>query len=89
MSVFGWVILAVANIPLYVVVGSCFFKDWDDFGSALVFWIKPDLLSALHGEFWDDWWAETKLGFMVICSVVLVWGEGVYLVIPHVLPLFK
>lgn len=76
MSTPGWIILAVVNLPVYFVLGRLFFSDWDEFWEALRFWITPDLISALRGEFWDDWWAETKLGLWFVCCAGCVLAEA-------------
>jgi hypothetical protein len=89
MSVTGWVILRVVNIPIYILIGRVFFKDWGEFGEAIVFWFKPDLFSALSGEYWDDWWAEMKLGIFIAASAYCVWTDGRHLVEPYLLPMFQ
>jgi len=89
MGVVGWVILGVINIPTYIIIGSYFFKDFDGFVEAVHFWAKPDIVSALNGELWEDRWATLKLLLFVAACAAVVFGEGVYLVIPHVLPLFR
>ena len=67
--------LGLANIPIYIFLGKVFFGGWEGFFEALFFWFKPDLFSAFHGEFWDDWWAEFKLAIFIVACVALVWGE--------------
>jgi len=61
-------LLAVANIPLYVVLGRVIFGDWAGFVDTLKFWLLPDIVSMFRGEYWDDNRAEFKLWiFVVIC----------------------
>lgn len=57
--------LAVLNAPLYYVAFKILFKDREEFFEAIWFWLKPDLWSALRGEFWEDLWAEMKLWLFV------------------------
>ncbi len=37
------------------------FEDWTDFGECVRFWLTPDLLSALRGEWAEDQWSEFRL----------------------------
>jgi hypothetical protein len=61
--------LAVVNLPVYYFLYRMLYRDAQEFVDALVFWFKPDLWSALNGEYWDDVWAEMKLGlFLTACS---------------------
>jgi len=76
MSERGWIVLAVANIPVYIGVGWLFFRTWDDFWEAVRFWLTPDILSAFRGEYWEDSWAEIKLGLWVVCCVCVVLAEA-------------
>ncbi len=66
--------LAVLNAPLYYLAYRVIFKDWEEFTEAVWFWLKPDLWSALRGEFFEDWWAELKLGILFAAC-----GGAVYL----------
>ena len=68
-------IVVLLNIPLYILIGKLLFGSWGDFWDAIVFWIKPDLWSLLDGEYWDDTWAEIKLGFFVILCGACIYGE--------------
>jgi hypothetical protein len=89
MGITGWVILGAVNIPTYIVIGSYFFEDLDGFVEALQFWATPNIVSALDGEYDEDRWATLKLFLFVAACAAVVFGEGIYLVIPHVLPLFR
>ncbi|AQT66953.1 hypothetical protein STSP2_00091 [Anaerohalosphaera lusitana] len=76
MGTTGWVVLGVVNIPIYVGLGWVFFRDWDGFWEAIRFWLTPDVFSMFTGEFFDDWWAESKLAAWVILCGACVIGEG-------------
>lgn len=68
-------ILLVANIPLYIGVGWVFFDNLDGFIESVKYWIKPDIISWIQGEGYDDAWHELKLfGFLAMC-ILLVYGE--------------
>jgi len=79
-----FVVLLVVNVPLFMLLGKAVFGGWAGFIEALVFWVKPELWSAIQGEFWEDWWAEIKLGFFAVACVTIYLGEC-YVVI-QVLP---
>lgn len=89
MSLTAWIILGVVNIPLYLLVGRFFFKDWDSFGEAIYYWFKPDILSWFDGEHTDDFFAELKLGLFIAACGGLVWVEATRLVEPYILPMFQ
>jgi hypothetical protein len=42
------------------------------FLEAIRFWFTPEIISALRGRFWDDWWAEGKLLWWWICCTFTV-----------------
>lgn len=69
------IVAAVIDIPLFILIGKIFFGCWSDFWDAIVFWITPDMLSMLTGEYWDDLWAELKLGLFVVTCGACLWGE--------------
>jgi hypothetical protein len=68
-------VLALLNIPVYVLVGRLFFPSLQDFLDAVFFWLKPDLWSLFDGSFWDDWIAEMKLGIWAMACLGLVGAE--------------
>jgi hypothetical protein len=76
--------LAVVNIPVYYLLYRLFYRDAQEFLDALYFWVKPDLWSWMDGEYWEDVWAEMKLGlFVAVCSGAVM-GEA-YLLSTYVL----
>ena len=74
-KIIGLIVLGVVNIPLYMFIGKLIFGDWADFWEAVKFWLTPDLFSLFRGEYWDDWWAEIKLGFFIVACGGCVFGE--------------
>ena len=79
-----YVVLGLVNIPLYLFLGKLIFNSWSEFGDAIGFWFKPDMWSAIDGEYWDDVVAEFKLGiFFAICAGA-VFGEH-FLIFKHFL----
>jgi hypothetical protein len=79
MSTVGWIILAVANIPLYWLVGWVVFKDSGDFWECIKFWLTPDIISLFRGEWMEDQWAQMKLFFWVVLCAGAVFGESLLL----------
>ena len=71
----AFIAMAVVDIPLFIFIGKLFFGCWGDFWDAIVFWFTPDILSAFCGEYWDDIWAECKLGFFIVTCGVSIYGE--------------
>lgn len=75
MSSNGWIILAVANLPTYFLLGWVVFREWDEFLECLRFWVTPDIISMFQGEYWDDRWAEMKLFFWAALCALSVYLE--------------
>lgn len=69
--------LAVINIPFFWILYWALFSDVDELVDAIKFWITPDLISAIRGEYASDIWAELKLFLLVGGCVALVGLEYV------------
>ena len=67
--------LALINIPIYFLVGRIFFRDLEGLLTSIRFLITPDLLSAIRGEFWDDWWESLRFVIFILACVLLVLAE--------------
>ena len=76
MSYIGWIILVIANIPVYIAIGWIFFRTWGDFWAAIEFWTTPDDVSLMFGEYWEDFWAEVKLFFWAISCIAAIIAEA-------------
>jgi len=76
VSLTGWVILALANIPVYLLLGRGFFKDRWEFFEAIEFWVTPDIVSGLRGEYHDDRAATLKLVVWLAACIASVVVEG-------------
>lgn len=63
-----WAVVAVVTLPVFLVARSVLFKDWADFFDAIGYWFKPDILSAFHGDYWEDVWAEIRLGILLLVT---------------------
>ena len=71
----AFITMVVVDIPLFIFIGKLFFGCWSDFWEAIVFWIKPDLWSAIDGTLTEDWWAEAKLAFFIVTCGAITYGE--------------
>ena len=54
-------ILMIINLPLYYYIGKRFYDSWADFTDALRYLFQPGWLSAMRGEFSEDFWETLKL----------------------------
>lgn len=67
------VVVGILNFPVFVLVGYGFYGSWDNYWSAVKFWIIPDVISLFRGEYVDDIWAELGLFFFVaICVGIII-----------------
>ena len=65
-----YALLIVINLPVYILLGRLFFSSWDKFVLTVYFWIKPDILNAFSGEFWEAKSAEFWLfAWFVLCAL--------------------
>ncbi len=67
----GWTIQAVASLGALVLMYKLTFDGWDDFVEALKYWLMPDIISILRGEGIEDFWAEAKLLWFLLGTLVL------------------
>lgn len=71
----GWAMQVIASLGALVLMYKLTFEDKDDFIESIKFWLIPDWISILRGEGIEDFWAEAKLlwfllGTLVISAVV-------------------
>ncbi len=64
----------VAAILVWILFFRLFFSDRDEFLEAIRFWLTPDWFSRWSSEFWDNFWAELKLGLWFNLGL----GAGVF-----------
>ena len=76
MNEAGWIILGIVNIPVYIGLGWVIFDNWDNFWEAIRYRLTPDIISLFRGEFFDDWYAEWKLGLWFGACISCVIAEG-------------
>ena len=76
MTTTTWVILVIANIPIYFGFAWLLFRSWENFFDAIRFWFTPDAWSFIQGEFLADWYAEAKLGLWVAACGACIAAEA-------------
>ncbi len=77
--------MEIVAIVLAIIVGGGvmallfkpFFGNSEELWRCVKFWLMPDIISLFRGEFCEDWWAETKLGFWIGAGGLS--GAGTYL----------
>jgi hypothetical protein len=69
------VVLALVNIPIYLILGKGFFGDLHGFLEALRFVLTPDWFSMFQGEWLNDQWQSIKFVVFVVMCIGAVAGE--------------
>ena len=77
-------------IIISIIVGAAalvlsfkpFFGDFSGFLECVKFWIKPEIFSLFRGEYWEDVWAEMKLGFWLLIGGAA--GFGTYILLQKI-----
>lgn len=72
----GWLILIVANIPVYIVLALVWFRDKDGFLEGIKYLATPDVISWFRGEYEDDRWARFKFLLWFVSCVACVYFEA-------------
>jgi hypothetical protein len=70
-----WIIIALANIPVYIGIAWVVFDSVERFDECLKFWLMPDLLSALRGEYWEDIGGELHMWWWIGLCAGAVYAE--------------
>jgi hypothetical protein len=66
------IILAVANLPVYFIVGKVMFDDLDGAKEAFGFWFTPRWFEMLRGEGGDASWSNIKaFVWLLICGAAV------------------
>jgi hypothetical protein len=69
------IVLIVTNAPLYRIFAEMFFGSREGVEDALWYWLMPDWIWLLHGEWWDAQWAELKLFVYTVLCIATVAAE--------------
>ena len=57
--------------PMYRLL----FGSREEFVECLRYWITPDIVSLFRGKFWEDSWAELKLGVWIGSAALVGFGD--------------
>ena len=68
-------ILAAANIPVYILLGWLLFNDLASFLSSAKYLFIPDIISFVRGEGEEDSWESLKVFFFVAACIAVVVAE--------------
>lgn len=70
--------LLFLNWPIYRVLASIMFEGRDDLSSSAWYWIVPDSISFLRGEWWRDVKAQSVISwYWLFCGLIVLleyWG---------------
>lgn len=69
------VVLAVVNIPLYVLLAKMVFGNLEYFRMAVRLRPTPGFAFLFRGELPPEWRADLKLAFFMIACAAMVYGE--------------
>ena len=74
---FLWCVIAALLIGEGIAFGTfhLFFEDRHAYWEAWKYKFKPDLCSLFNGEYWEDRWAEFKLGLyhtLILLPAIIV-----------------
>jgi len=71
--------LSLINLPIFFLIGKVFFKNLEGLLTSIHFLITPDLLSAIRGEFLDDWWESLRFIIFIFVCVLLILSEKAFI----------
>jgi len=69
------IILAVANIPVYILLGKIYFGSWSKFLDCVKYWLTNDTSSYLRGQQSEDVMSTFNLYLFVGGCAALIAGE--------------
>ena len=64
----------VAACAVMYMVYKLIFSGLTEFEDAVKYWFKPDILSMIQGESWEDFVAEFKLSILLFSGVFTFFG---------------
>ena len=70
MNVLAIILAIVVGGGVATLLFKPFFGNRTEFFRCVKFWLMPDIVSLFRGEFMEDWWAESKLGFWIGASAL-------------------
>lgn len=69
-------IAVIGGLATAAALWKPIFGDMENFAECIGYWFTPDAWSFLNNEYWEDWWAELKLGIWILPSIGV--GYGLY-----------
>ena len=69
------IILAVANIPVYILLGKVYFGSWYRFFDCVKYFLTKDTSSYMRGQQWEDLRSTWELLFFVGGCAAMIAGE--------------
>ena len=75
----GWLILILANIPVYIFLALVWFRNKDGFFEGIKYLATPDIISLFRGEYEDDRWSRFKFLLWIVSCVACVYFEAVFI----------
>jgi hypothetical protein len=76
------IISIIVGAAALVLSFKLFFDDFSEFLECVKFWIKPEIFSLFRGEYFEDIWAEMKLGIWLLTGGGA--GYGTYLLLQKI-----
>ena len=67
------IFLIIIMIPICIGAGYIlFFKNWRDFGETLIALVKPGLVAACEGEWYEQLYRRFRfVAFMFVCAILV------------------
>ena len=68
-----FIVIAVLNFPLYLLLGKSFFRGWQGLLEAIVAMITPRAISALSGKAGEHGIGRfTLIMYVIVCAATLL-----------------
>lgn len=67
-------VLGLVDIALIVWIWQTLFPTWGDVFHAVGYWMKPDWLSMIEGDWLEDSWETGKLFLALALTALLVYA---------------
>lgn len=72
MDTILFLILLIANIPIYKWIYKSVFKNSEDFKDAVNYTFTPDIFSLFKGSFWKHQVGEAKFSFFIFTCIMAI-----------------
>ena len=75
METILFLILLIANFPVYKWIYKSIFNSSEDFKDAVNYTLTPDIFSLFKGQFWKHQVGEAKLVLFIFICIMVIAGE--------------